>query len=130
MTDPFEDLSPMERKNFKEKMKEIRLALLERRDSIESNFDEREKMVGDKVKIWDFSANLNKQDGSKVEGTDVYYKENEAIIVQEGLDIKQELNYLNEFGLTEAEKEFLKDDEPTIIDLDILIRYPNGVEIN
>ena len=123
MSEPFEDLS----------FDSIRGEIERLRKEIESNFDVRDKKVGDRVKIWDFSANKIKskpgKKEKKISATDVYFKENSAIIVEEGLSIEFKFNYAEELKLTKEEAMLIEDINLPPFNLDILIRYPDGTEV-
>ena len=124
-----EDMNPFERFFFIMQLRELKQILESIKKDVEANHDDREKKVGDRVKLWDFSANRVKEDGRKINYSESYFKENEAIVVDEGLDIKFVYNPQEDFNLSEAQKEILKDIRPPVIIMDILLRYPDGTEL-
>ena len=93
----------------------------------EENYDPREKKIGDRVKLWDFIA-IKEKNNKEIKETP-YIKDNEAIIIEDDLDIQFVYDFLQDGKIPDETKEALIDVEKPIFCLDILLRYPNGLEL-
>jgi len=89
----------MEREgDFGEMLAEMMFKLM---NSIESQTDHREKFAGDKVKVWDGSANVDNKGRSR-SGIDPLFKNETAILVRTDCDKK--MNKRNYFGEEDREE--------------------------
>ena len=96
--------------SIEEDADELKTILETLKNGIEKNFDGREKKVGDRVKIWDFSMYVTKHDNVKHSSLNSYFKNNEAIIIAENL--KKTSTLLDEEIL-----------------MDVLLKFPDGSEV-
>lgn len=79
---------------------------------IESNTDNRIKDVGDRVKVWDGSGNVDKKTNKKRFGIDILF-EQESIIIETGCKIYSEKTHVTKDGYL----------------CDLLLRFPGGEEV-
>lgn len=79
---------------------------------IAENIDNREKKIGDIVKVWDGSANFDKNTSEERAGIDPLFKNNTAIIIETNCDNQYIPKYSNKTYI-----------------LDVLLKFPSGEEI-
>ena len=70
---------------FREQLLNLRDKILE---EISKHKDDRIKVVGDRVKVWDGSANIDKETGQCRAGIDPLFENNDAIIIEVDCNIK------------------------------------------
>ena len=130
-----EEMNPFERFFLILKLKELKNMLESIKKDMDEHFkenhDSREKKVGDKVKLWDLSSCIVKDNGRRLIYTENYFLDTEAIVIGEDLDFKYVYNAEEDESLNDEQKKFLKDIniEPATLILDILLRYPNGTDL-
>ena len=134
---PFEGMNPIERFFLILELRELKRMIDKMKEDMDTrlkeNYDDREKKIGDKVKVWDLALCpcIEKESGRKIKMTETYYLENEGMVIEENVEYKFVYDPDEDDNLNEAQKNLLKDMniEPTVIMLDVLLRYPNGVNL-
>ena len=96
------------RMNIREQMLELRGKLLA---EIALHQDDREKIIGDRVKVWDGSCNIDKRTGEFRSGIDPLFEDNDGIIIQTDCNI--EFKPFSTYSKV----------------CDVLIRFPDGEEV-
>ena len=78
---------------------------------INANKDDRLKSVGDRVKVWDGSANIDKNTQEHRSGVDPLFKDHTAIVIETGCHVVITEQVISDYIC------------------DILLKFPNGEEV-
>ena len=90
---------------------------------ISDNLDEREKVIGDRVMIWDGSGNKDKRTGEKRWGIDELFKNNKAIVIETECDVYADNHPHEQIHIRAGVSGQIR------YHLDLLVAYPSGEEI-
>lgn len=90
---------------------------------VSENIDERDKEVGDRIRIWDGSGNKDKKTGEKRYGVDPLFQNYNAIVIETGCNVYADNDPYKNIHIRAGVWDRMN------YHLDLLVAYPTGEEI-